>query len=184
MARKVKFDKQELLEKTIDFIREKGIKSMNARDLCNYIGCSTQPVFKNFKNMEGLGSEIKKYIKDYYTNYTEKIVDKDAYLYTSNYSYTLFALEEPNLFEALFMVDPGKSKTIDEILCKDEDREIIETIPEQYSLSKKQSERLYRDIKFYTHGLSCQIACNNLSLKKEEIGALIRNMINNLRKEI
>lgn len=184
MARKVTFKKQELLEKTIDFIRKKGISSMNVRDLCEYIGCSTQPIFKNFKNMEGLGEEIKKYIKNYYTNFTDKIVDKDAYLYTSNYSYTLFALEEPNLFEALFMTDLGGIKTISEIVNNNEDREIIESIPEQYSLSRKQSERLYRDIKFYTHGLSCQIACNNLTLKKEEIGALIRNMINNLRKEI
>ena len=184
MARTVTFDKQHLLEKTMEFIKEKGINSMNARDLCEYIGCSTQPIFKNFGNMEGLENEIKQYLKNYYNNFTDKIVDKNAYLYTSNYSYTLFALEEPNLFEALFMVDPGKTKTMDEILNENEDREIIESIPEQYSLSKKQSERLYRDIKLYTHGLSCQIACNNLTLRKEEVGALIRNMINNLRKEI
>ena len=109
MARTVTFDKQHLLEKTMKFIKEKGINSMNARDLCEYIGCSTQPIFKNFGNMEGLENEIKEYLKNYYENFTEKIVDKNAYLYTSNYSYTLFALEEPNLFEALFMVDPGRN---------------------------------------------------------------------------
>ena len=76
------------------------------------------------------------------------------------------------------------TKTIDEIMKSDDDWEIIESIPDQYRLSKKQSERLYRDVKFYTHGLSCQIACNSLTVKKEDIGLLIKNAINNLKKDI
>ena len=75
-------------------------------------------------------------------------------------------------------------KTIDNVLKSDDDMEIIESIPDQYHLSRKQSERLYRDVKFYTHGLSCQIACNSLYLKKDDIRVLIKNAINNLKKDI
>ncbi len=75
-------------------------------------------------------------------------------------------------------------KTIDDVLKSENDLELIESIPDQYHLSKKQSERLYRDVKIYTHGLSCQIACNGLYLKKEDVGLLIKNAINNLKREI
>ena len=134
--------------------------------------------------MSGLKNEVKNYLQDYYKNFIEKIVDKNSYLYTTNYSYTLFALQEPNLFETLFMDDINKTKTIDDILKMDVDMEIIESIPDQYKLSKKQSERLYRDVKFYAYGLSCQIVYNNLSLRKEDVGLLIKNIINNLRKQM
>lgn len=184
MARLVEFKKEELLEKTFEFIKKNGIESLTARSLCNYIGCSTQPIFKNFGSMGGLKNELKIYLQNYYENFINGIVNKNAYLYTSNYSYTLFALEEPNLFEALFMSDIDGVKTIDDIIKSEDDWEIIESIPDQYHISKKQSERLYRDVKFYTHGLSCQIACNSLALKKEEIGALIKNIINNLKKDV
>ncbi len=184
MARKVEFNKQYLLERTIDFIRKDGIGSLTARNLCRYIGCSTQPIYKNFNNMEKLKDEVKKYLQEYYKNFINKIVNKNAYLYTMNYSYTLFALEEPYLFEALFMSDLDGIKTINDILKTENNNEILSSIPEQYHISKKQSERLYRDVRIYTHGLSCQIACNSLLLKKEEIGILIKNVINNLKKEI
>lgn len=184
MARKTTFVKDQLLEKTIDFIRQKGIKSMKARELCKYIGCSTQPIFKNFGSMGNLKNDVKKYVRNYYKNFIEKIVDKNAYLYSTNYSYALFALQEPNLFEALFIDDLSSAKTIDEVLKTDDDLDIIESIPNQYKISKKQSERLYRDVKFYAHGLSCQIVFNNLSLKKEDVGLLIKNIIKNLIKQI
>ena len=184
MARLVEFYKPDLLEKTIDFIRKKGIENLTARNLCHYIGCSTQPIFRNFGSMGNLKSEVDEYLKNYYKNFINQIINKNAYLYTVNYSYTLFALEEPNLFEALFMSDLDGVKTINDILKTNSDIEIIDSIPSQYNLSKKQSERLYRDVKIYTHGLSCQIACNNLYLKKEDIGLLIKNVINNLRKQM
>ena len=184
MARKIEFNKQDLLEKTINFIRKNGIESLTARNLARYIGCSTQPIYKNFSSMNNLREEIKKYLKNYHQSFINKIVNKNAYLYTMNYSYTLFALEEPNLFEALFMSDLDGVKTLDEVIKTEKDMDVLSSIPEQYHISKKQSERLYRDVRFYTHGLSCQIACNSLSLKKEDIGLLIKNVINNLRKEV
>ena len=184
MARLVEFKKEDLLEKTIDYIRKNGTQNMTARNLCHYIGCSTQPIFKNFGSMGKLKDEVNKYLKNYYENFINGIINKNAYLYTINYSYTLFALEEPNLFEALFMSDLDGVKSIDDVLKSDNDMEVIESIPEQYHLSKKQSVRLYRDVKIYTHGLSCQIACNGIYLKKEDIGILIKNVINNLKKEI
>lgn len=184
MARLVKFYKQDLIERTIDYIRKNGVENLTARNLCRFIGCSTQPIFRNFGSMNKLKEEVKEYLKNYYHDFINETINKDAYLFTSNYSYTLFALEEPNLFEALFMSDFEGVKTIDNVLKSDDDMEIIESIPDQYHLSRKQSERLYRDVKFYTHGLSCQIACNSLYLKKDDIRVLIKNAINNLKKDI
>lgn len=180
MPRKELFNKNKILERTYDFIKENGIEKMNARDLCKYIGCSTQPLFRLFGSMEDFKKELKVYLHDVYDEFINKIVDKNDYLYTVSYAYALFSLEESNIFKALFMTDLAGTRTIKEVLESLHNIETIKSIPIQYNITSEEANNLYRDIRFYTHGLSCQIACNTISVSKEEIGELIQNQINKL----
>lgn len=184
MARRTIFSEKVMLEKTCDFINIKGIEALNARDLCDYIGCSTQPLFKNFINMAGLKAKLRKFLHDYYDEFIDKIVDYDDYLYTISYAYALFAFQEPNIFKALFMSNLAGTRTIDEVLTSSWNTATIDSIPEQYGLTKKQAQQLYRDVRFYTHGLSCQIACNSISVTDREIQKLIRDLILRLKDVI
>ena len=181
MARKLIFTQEQLLSKTKDYIKEYGIEKMNARDLCKYIGCSTQPLFKNFDNMDNLNTSLKLYLHNYYNEYIDKIVNKEDYLYTSSYAYAMFSFRESNIFKALFMSDLNTTKTIEELFNSSQNSEIIHAISNQYGLTQAQSEKLYRDVIIYTHGLSCQIACRNILVEKKEIKKLINNIINNLK---
>lgn len=182
MARKIIFDDEMLLEKTYHYIKEKGIEAMNARNLCKYIGCSTQPLFKNFGSMDGMKARLKVYLHDIYNDFIFKMIKQEDYLFTISYAYALFALKEPNVFKALFMSDLAGSRTIYEVLHAPHNIGTITSIPKQYNLSKKQAENLYRDVRFYTHGLSCQIACHSILVTEEEMKILIRDVINNLKE--
>lgn len=177
MARKVSFNKEYILEKSKSFINEKGIEYLNARDLCKYIGCSTQPLFKNFSGMDDFKRELKKYLHDYYNGYIEKIIDRNDYLYTISVAYALFAYNEKNIFKALFMSDLAGSRTIDEVLSSSWNLETIESIPEQYNTNTDNAKRIYIDVRFFTHGLSCQIATKSIMVTEDEIRKLIKNII-------
>jgi hypothetical protein len=48
-------------------------------------------------------------------------------------------------------------------------------------MSLSQAEELYRDVRFYTHGLACQIAANTINVNEEEISKLIYNVIEKLK---
>ena len=48
MARKIKFSKEMILEKSVEFIKEYGYSKLTVRELSKYIGCSTQQIFKNY----------------------------------------------------------------------------------------------------------------------------------------
>lgn len=184
MARKTKFTQNQILERAKEFINEYGIERMNARNLCKYIGCSTQPLFKNFESMEAFKKSLREYLHDYYDNFIEKIVAKENYLYTISYAYALFSYKESNIFKALFMSDLAGSRTIEEVLHSSHNVDTISSIPNKYGLTKKQSERLYRDVRFYTHGLSCQIACKSILVNDKEIEKLISNIISKLKDVI
>lgn len=181
MARKIEYNKELFLSKTKEFINENGFELLNSRDLCKYIGCSTQPLFRNFISMDNFKIELKKYLHDYYNDYINKIVDKNDYLFTISYAYASFALNESKIFKALFMSELAGSRTIDEVLASSWNIDTIESIPKQFSISIEESKKLYRDVRFYTHGLACQIACKSILVEDTEIKMLIKNLIDNLK---
>ena len=100
MARKEKFYKEDLLQMGVQFVKEKGIENLNARELAKFIGCSTQPIFRNYDNMAEYKKELKKYMKDDYNKFIEQYVDKKNYLLTISFAYALYAKIEKNLFRA------------------------------------------------------------------------------------
>lgn len=59
MSRKIKYSKEEILEKSIEFIKEKGYSTLTVRELAKYIGCSTQPLFKNYDNFDSYKDDLK-----------------------------------------------------------------------------------------------------------------------------
>ena len=52
MSRTIKFSKEDILEKSVEFIKEQGYSKLTVRELAKYIGCSTQPIFKNYENFD------------------------------------------------------------------------------------------------------------------------------------
>jgi len=185
MARLISFTKNELLKKTGDFVKKYGMESLNARDLCKYIGCSTQPLFRNFNNMEELKKELKVYLHDYYNEFIFKIVKEDDYLYTISCAYALFAFKEPRVFKALFMSNLAGQRTIQEVLETDRNVLTIKAMVKQYNISFGESQKIYRDVRFYTHGIATQLAIGSIIIKEKELQYLIRNNINiNLERKV
>lgn len=180
MPRKESFSKDDLLKKGVKFIKENGIESLNARDLAKYIGCSTQPIFRNYENMQEYKEELKKCMREDYSSFINKYIEKEDYLLTISYAYALYAKNEPNIFRALFITELAGSRTIDEVINTSRNRETIEKMTSSYKISLKQAESLYRDVRFYTHGIACQICSQSIILEDKEIYKLIKNIIDKL----
>ena len=182
MARKIKYSKEEILEKSVMFIKEHGYSKLTARELAKYIGCSTQPIFKNYDNFEMYKEDLKDYLRKDYSSFIYKYIDKNDYLYTISYAYALYAKKEPNIFFSMFMADLAGSRTVSEVLNTDRNRETINAMVKQYNISLEQAQKVYRDVRFYTHGMATQLCVNSIKLTDKEIKDLIKNNIEiNLR---
>ena len=182
MARTIKYSKEEILERSIDFIKKYGYSNLTVRELAKYIGCSTQPIFKNYDNFDMYKKDLKDYLLKDYLAFVYKYVDIEDYLYTISYAYALYAKKEPNMFFSLFMADLAGSRTVSEVLNTDWNKETINAMVKQYSISLQDAEKVYRDVRFYTHGMATQLCVNSIKLTDREIKDLIRNNIEiNLR---
>ena len=182
MARTTKFSKEDILEKSVEFIKEQGYSKLTVRELAKYIGCSTQPIFKNYANFDKYKEDLKFYLRKDYSSFIYKYIDDKDYLYTISYAYAFYAKKEPNVFFSLFMADLAGSRTVDEVLNTDRNIETIEAMVKQYKISLEDAKRIYREVRFYTHGIATQLCVNSIKLTDKEIKDLIRNNIEiNLR---
>lgn len=177
MARKIKYSKEEILEKSIEFIKENGYSNLTVRNLAKYIGCSTQPLFKNYENFDLYKDDLKQCLRRDYTSFIEKYIDTNDYLYTISCAYALYAKKEPNIFYSMFMADLAGSRTVKEVLNTERNRKTIDAMIKQYNISSEKAEKVYRDVRFYTHGMATQLCVNSIKLSDKEIKELIRNNI-------
>ena len=182
MARNVQYSKEDILEKSVLFIRKCGYSKLTVRELTKYIGCSTQPIFKNFENFDMYKKELEGRLRKDYSLFISKYVDVDDYLYTISYAYAMYAKKEPNIFSALFISELAGSRTVKEVISTDRNMKTILVMGKQYNISLDIAEKIYRDVRFYTHGMATQLCVNSIKLTDKEIGDLIKNNIEiNLR---
>ena len=182
MARTTKFSKEEILKRSVEFIKDYGYSQLTVRELAKYIGCSTQPIFKNYANFDMYKEDLKFYLRKDYSSFIYKYVDINDYLYSISYAYAFYAKKEPNVFFSLFMADLAGSRTVSEVLNTDRNMETINAMVRQYNISLENAKRIYREVRFYTHGIATQLCVNSIVLTDKEIKDLIRNNIElNLR---
>lgn len=183
MARTIKYSKEDILEKSVDFIKEHGYSKLTVRELAKYIGCSTQPIFKNYANFDMYKEDLKIYLRRDYSEFVDKYIDIKDYLYTISYAYAFYAKKEPNIFFTLFMTDFAGYRTVEEVLNTNRNILTIEAMVKQYKISLEEAKKIYREVRFYTHGIATQLCVNSIKLTDKEIKDLIRNNIEiNLRR--
>ena len=117
MARKESITKEHLLEVAFELVKEDGIENLTARKLAAKAGCSTQPIFRTYKNMdevaEGVFDKAMKYYNDYYRSYKKgcsvPFVDLGM-------AYIAFAQKDKNMFKLLFLSEERFGHSLYEIL--------------------------------------------------------------------
>ena len=168
MARTIKYSKDDILKKSVEFIKKYSYSKLTVRELAKYIGCSTQPIFKNYINFDMYKEDLQLHLR------------KD---YSISYAYAFYAKKEPNIFFTLFMTDLAGSRTIDEVLNTDRNIPTIKSMVTQYKITLEDAQKIYREVRFYTHGIATQLCVKSIKLTDNEIKDLIKNNIEiNLRR--
>lgn len=177
MARNTTYSKEILLESSVEYIRKNGINNFNIRDLAKFVGCSTQPFFKYYNNLNEFKVDLKQYLHLDYERFIKKYVDENHYLLTISYGYALYAKYEPNIFYALFITDLAGSRTVEEVLNTGRNIATIYALMKEYNIDKKEADDIYRDVRFYTHGIACQLCINSIKLDDKVLYDYISNNI-------
>lgn len=177
-----KISKENIINASLMIVKEEGINCINARNIAKKLNCSTQPIFRVYKNMEELKGDLKTQIDNCYSEFINKYIDKKNYLFTVSCAYIEFARQEKNYFEALFFSYVVKSRTIEQVINSSWNRDTIIAETEQYSISLQQAEELYRDIRFFSHGIATQVCAGSITVESKEVEFLVDNAIKKFLK--
>ena len=93
-----------------------------------------------------------------------------------------FAKDHVNTYNTIFYSEYSASRSIDEIVNSEWNEKIIKRIVDEYKLSIRESQNLYRDIRFYTHGIAMQVSSKKVKISDDKIKELLKNMLNKLLK--
>lgn len=177
MPPKVKVTEKEIIDTALRIVQEKGLDSLNARDLAKELGCSVHPIFRSFHTMEELKSEIYKAAEQIYNQRMISAMEKGADSFLNiGLTYIDFARQEKNLFKLLFMSDAFREQSIIDIVGNTEgDDEVIAMLCQMTGLSRQSARELYAGNWLMVHGIASMFATNSCRLEEKEIRRLLGN---------
>lgn len=171
---KIKYDKEIIISKSRDYVDKNGISKISIRNLANYIGCSTQPIFRIYKNSEELLQDLYGSIEKYYEEFTDQILKQTEIPFLGmGMGYINFAKEHPNLFYVLFMSTYYKKESLLSFFQNEESDKVIVEMSVQIGLSKELCRLLLRNIWLLTHGIATMIYTKQVSYHDDEIKEIL-----------
>ena len=175
-----KISKEAIIDAAVDVLRKGGAAAINARSVAKELGCSTQPIYLSFQNMEELKAAVMQraaalhaqHVRDSLRSHEDSGSIYSQYSRYSTYGmgFVKFAAEEKHLFRWLYLDGEQPGPYQDDILLP----EIIAAIVDEYGYTGELAEKLHRDMAYYSYGLAILANTGHLKLSDEELLAAFR----------
>ena len=184
MSATIKIKQEDLVKGAIKIIRDKGESDLSARNLAKVVGCSTQPIFRIFKNMDDLLNVVYNDVYEIQSKFIENSKEHQIPFIGIGLAYIEFASKEKNLFKFLFMSKTSKNNNILDMAKTEDGKKYINMIVKSTGLSEKNSKQLYINTWLIMHGIASMMATTNSKLSKEEIEVIVFDAFKGYRQTL
>lgn len=180
MPRKTVILKEDIIRASVEIVRTSGPDALNARAVAKALGCSTQPVFSNFRNMQDLMDSVVGRSLELYDDFIRKEFGRNqGYPPYKTYGmgYIRFAMEESNLFKLLFMRDRRNEES------SAEDKTFYEVIPlimKTLNLTEKEAQMFHLEMWTFVHGIAAMSATSYCSWDMEQASMALTDIYQGL----
>lgn len=184
MPPKAKFTADEIVQTALSIVRHDGIQSLTARALASKLGSSARPVFTVFQSMEQVHAEVIGAAKKIYAEYINRGLECIPAFKGVGMQYIVFAKEEPNLFQLLFMSETQMMDAACFFPEIDDNYEaILASVREPYALSWEEARVLYMHMGIYAHGIASLFARKVCFFSLDDVSRMLTEVFESLLKE-
>lgn len=173
MARKETITKDEILNAAFQMTREGGFAQVSARTLAAKAGCSTQPIFRVYKNMEELGEDLYNkaigFFHEYYDKFPKTI---DTPFVNMGLAYIRFAQEEQQIFKLLFMAENRHGKSLYDLL-NGANGTVVREINNAKFYGCKDPGGMFMRMWIFIHGSACMSLTGDYDLQEADTVKLL-----------
>lgn len=186
MPPKHKFTREEIIEAGLEIARSDGLGAVTARAIAAKLETSSKPIFGIFENMEEVHEEIKKAARAKYNGYVIEGLKDEKHFKGVGTKYITFAVNEPKLFQLLFMSEQETIPNLTEIFPRIDGNYdmILKSITDQYPVSEDEAKQLYLHLGIYSHGISSLCATKMCRFTGAQISQLLDEIFVGLLKQI
>lgn len=172
-----KISKQFMIETAFDMLCQQGYGAINIKTLANELGCSTQPISRQFGGMEGLRNELLDYCVGFMENFFQVEGDNAFDVIMSiSMGYIKMAFDYPNLYKYFYMSETEGERmgVIVQNLRVTSLAKLLERLEQEYGISKEAGNRFVNDVTFYVHGIASYTSVGFGYYSKEKVAASIK----------
>lgn len=161
-------------------LKKSGTDALNARTIAKEAGCSTQPIYRHFKNMGELKRKLYDYVWNIYLGYTEREVAKGKYpVYKSmGMAYISFARAEKEYYNFLFMQNYGVRK--DSVKSGELTVRSAKIISEKNGISYEDALDMHVEVWVFCYGIASMAATSFMEFSEEETDKMLTDVYSGL----
>lgn len=176
MSRKASVTESMILDSAFALMQEEGFEQVTARKLAVKAGCSTQPIFRLYENMDQLIGKVyiraAAFFEAFCAAYPKH---SDIPFIDLGMAYIRFASEEKNIFRLLFMSEHRGQKSMYELL-NGENGTIGREVARAKGKGVKNPGELFMKIWIFIHGSACMALTGDFDLSEPEAEELLINV--------
>ena len=151
--------REAVLDAALAIVREQGEAALSARSVAQRAGCSVQPIYSLFGDMNELVHQLYNHARAWTAVYHRAYAGEGRNPFESNgLSHLRLAREERNLFHFLYLSPHMEARGFEEVYESVAVEGIQRCIEELGGLSPEAARDLYLHMIVYTHGMAAMLA--------------------------
>ena len=184
MPPRAKFTREQIIDTALDIVRKEGKDALSARSLGKALGTSSAPVFTAFESMEEVQEEVIKAAKALYAGYISQGLEQTPAFKGAGLQYILFAKNEPELFQLLFMSGNGTEDLPHFLPATDENAPfVLSALEKAQNLDNATARKIYNHMAVYAFGIAVLFAKKAYIFTMEEVGDMLSEVFVSLMKQ-
>ena len=171
-----------IIDAAFEIVRKDDFSALSARNVAKKMGCSTQPIYWMYKNMEVLKQDVISRMTTFLNNHISSYKKTGKPFLDIGLGYVNIAFSEPVLFKSIY-VDNVKGIKFTDIIPNEI---ITRTINKEGNTSDIPDDKLKNIAEkswIFAHGLASLVATGMLKYNEEKIEQLLCSFFEEISKK-
>ena len=175
MSRNATITQEEIVNAAFKITVKEGFDQITSRKLAGAAGCSTQPIFRIYDNMDELKNDVALKAIGFFEDYCRKSerVHETPFV-DLGLCYIKFAQEHPNLFKLLFVSSDINNKSMYDIVNGTEEN-IVREVSRARTMGAANAEQLFMKMWIFIHGAGCMAVTGDYDLEEADSVAMLQS---------
>ena len=169
-----KASREQIIDAAVAILRDEGFSAINARSVAKKLGCSTQPIYFSFKNMDELKAALTERAIELHTQRVRDSLraqeGSDSRYSSYGMGFVKFAAEEKQLFRWLYLEGGQMEPYQNDILLP----EVLRAMEDEFGYPEEVARRFHQDMIYYSYGLAILANTDHLHLTESELREAFR----------